>query len=425
MNMIVLFIALIVLIALGMPVAFSLGITSLWYLFVNSINLSTVAQSMSRGVNSFTMLAIPFFFLAGELMNTSGVTDRIIRMAKVLVGHFKGGLAQVNIVASIIFAGISGSATADAAALGSALIPAMEKEGYDTDFSAAITVASSMVGPIIPPSITLVMYGILAQVPIGQLLAAGILPGLVLALSQMVYTYYYSKKMDYPRYEKANFKEFTDATKSGVSALIMPIIIIGGVLSGVFTPTESAAIAVFYGVFVGLVVYKNMTLGSLFETIKKVSIASVNNLFILACATAFSWVMTKARVPEMVIDLVFSISNNETIILFILVVFLLLIGLFMLPSQALIVLTPIFVPVAKEIGVDPVHFGIIMVLTLTLGGCTPPVGMMLYVVADISKLQFTRLVKAVTPLYIPIIIAIILVTFVPSISMILPILLFR
>lgn len=414
------FMGLIILILLGMPAAFSLGIVSLIYLQLNGINLSMIAQSMSRGVNSFTMLAIPFFFLAGELMNTSGVTQRIINMSMVMVGHLKGGLAQVNIVASIIFAGISGSATADTAALGSVLIPAMEKEGYDKDFSAAITVASSIVGPIIPPSITLVIYGIVAQQPIGKLLVAGLIPGLLVGLSLLIYTYFYSKKMDYPSHPRATFSEAKTAFSQGVSALIMPLIIIGGVLSGIFTPTESAAMAVLYGFIVGFFLYKNINIHNFFTTLRSVGLSSVNTLFILSTATIFSWVMTMARVPDYVVDLMFKISTNNFVLTGLLLVILMIVGLFMLPSQALIVLTPIFVPVAIKIGIDPIHFGIIMVLTLVFGGCTPPVGLMLYVASDIADLPFARLVKAILPLYVPIVIAIILVTFFPQISMFLP-----
>jgi len=418
------FLGLITLILLGMPASFSLGIVSLVYLSINGINLSMIAQSMSRCVNSFTMLAIPFFFLAGELMNTSGVTKRIIAMSKVMVGHLKGGLAQANIVASIIFAGISGSATADTAALGSVLIPAMEKEGYDKDFAAAITVASSIVGPIIPPSITLVIYGIVAQQPIGKLLVAGLIPGLLVGLSLIIYTYFYAKKKDYPSHPRATFPEVKTAFSKGISALVMPLIIIGGVMSGIFTPTESAAMAVLYGFIVGFFLYKNITIHNFFGTLKSVGLASVNTLFILSTATIFSWVMTMARVPDYVVDLMFEISTNNIVLTGLLVVVLLIVGLFMLPSQALIVLTPIFVPVAIKIGIDPIHFGIIMVLTLVFGGCTPPVGMMLYVASDISDLPFAKLVKAILPMYIPIVIAIILVTFFPQISLFLPNLLF-
>ena len=231
MIVLVFFIALIVLMMLGVPIAFSLGIASAGYMLATDTSLAMIAQRMVNGANSFTMLAIPFFFMAGELMNISGVTEKIINMARALVGHFKGGLAQVNIVASVFFAGVSGSATADTAALGSSLIPAMVKEGYDLDFSAAITVASSCVGPIIPPSITLVLYGVLSGTDVGRLLIAGIVPGLVIAGTQMIYTHFYSVKMDYPSYPKATPREMGKAVTSGFSALMMPIIIIGGTMT--------------------------------------------------------------------------------------------------------------------------------------------------------------------------------------------------
>lgn len=413
-------IGLVVLMLLGIPVAFALGLASVGYMLSANIDLANVVQSMVRGTNSFTMLAIPFFFMAGELMNSSGITDRIIRLANVLVGHFKGGLAQVNIVASIFFAGISGSATADTAALGAALIPAMEKEGYDIDFAAAITVASSVVGPIIPPSITLVLYGIMAQQDIGKLLVAGLIPGLIVSFTQMIYTQWYSKKKDYPSHPRADLKETGAALYSGVTALIMPIIIVGGIMGGLFTPTESAAIAVLYGLIIGFFVYRNLTVKGFWESLKRVGLSSMNNMFILACATAFSWVITMARVPDMVVNLMFSISDNTMVLTILLVLFLFVVGLFMMASQALVVLTPILLPVAIKIGINPIHFGIMMVVILTFGGCTPPVGSMLFVVSDISKLSLARLSKAMIPLYIPLIIAIILITFIPQLSLFLP-----
>jgi C4-dicarboxylate transporter DctM subunit len=418
------FTILILLMLAGIPVAFALGIASMGYMLMTGVDLSMVVQSMVRGANSFTMLAIPFFFMAGELMNISGVTDKIIRLAKVMVGHFKGGLAQVNIVASVFFAGVSGSATADTAALGSALIPAMVREGYDEEFSAAITVASSVVGPIIPPSITLVLYGIMAQQDVGRLLIAGIVPGVVIAGTLMIYTNFYSKKMNYPSSPKATVREAGQAVKGGISALVMPLIIIGGTMSGVFTPTESAAVAVIYGMFIGFFVYKNIKLKTFYESLKTVGLASMNNLFILACAAVFSWVLTMVKAPETMVNFILSLTDNGIILTLLLLLLLLAVGFFMQASQALIVLTPILVPVAKAIGIDPVHFGLIMVVTLTFGGCTPPVGSMLFVVSTITKIDFYRICKAVMPLYIPLVIAILIITFVPQISLFLPNLVF-
>ncbi len=414
------FIVLLILMLSGMPIAYSLGIASAGYMLVSHTSLAMVAQRMVNGANSFTMLAIPFFFMAGELMNISGVTDKIINMAKAMVGHFKGGLAQVNIVASVFFAGVSGSATADTAALGSTLIPKMVEEGYDLDFSAAITVASSCVGPIIPPSITLVLFGILSGTDVGKLLIAGILPGIVIALTQMIYTHFYAKKMGYPSYPKATVKEQAKAAKSGFSALMMPIIIIGGTLSGVFTPTESAAIAVLYGIIIGVVFYKNIKGKQFYESLKKVGVQSMNNMFILAAAACFSWVLTMTKAADVLVNLMLGISTNKYVVMLMILALLMFIGFFMQASQALVVLTPMLMPVIRAIGVDPVHFGIIMVVTLTFGGCTPPVGSMLFVVNSITKMGFARLSKAMLPLYIPLIIAILIIAFIPQISLFLP-----
>ncbi len=414
------FVVLLVLMLAGIPIAYALGIASAGYMVMTHTSLVMVAQRMVNGANSFTMLAIPFFFMAGELMNISGVTDKIIKMARALVGHFKGGLAQVNIVASVFFAGVSGSATADTAALGATLIPKMVEEGYDLDFSAAITVASSCVGPIIPPSITLVLFGILSGTDVGKLLIAGIVPGIVIALTQMVYTHFYAKKMNYPSYPKATPKEMGKAATSGFTALMMPIIIIGGTLSGVFTPTESAAVAVLYGIIVGFFLYRNIKAPQFYQSLKKVGVQSMNNMFILAAAACFSWVLTMTKAADVLVNLMLGISTNKYIVLLMILALLMFIGFFMQASQALVVLTPMLMPVIRAIGVDPIHFGIIMVVTLTFGGCTPPVGSMLFVVNSITKMGFARLSKAMLPLYIPLIIAILLITFVPQLSLFLP-----
>lgn len=414
------FVVLLVLMLSGMPIAYSLGIASAGYMLMSGTSLAMMAQRMVNGANSFTMLAIPFFFMAGELMNISGVTDKIINMAKALVGHFKGGLAQVNIVASVFFAGVSGSATADTAALGSTLIPKMVEEGYDLDFAAAITVASSCVGPIIPPSITLVLYGILAGEDVGKLLIAGIVPGIIIALFQMVYTHFYAVKMDYPSYPKATPREMGKAVTSGFSALMMPIIIIGGTLSGVFTPTESAAVAVLYGIIIGFFIYRNLKIPQFYESLKRVGVQSMNNMFILAAAACFSWVLTITKAADVLVNLMLGISTNKYVVMLMILALLMFIGFFMQASQALVVLTPMLLPVIKAVGISPIHFGIVMVVALTFGGCTPPVGSMLFVVNSITKMGFARLTKAMVPLYIPLLGALLVIAFVPQLSMFLP-----
>jgi len=409
---------MILLIICGLPVAFALGISSMVYLIVEGVNLSMVAQSLVRGVDSFTLLAVPFFLLVGELMNSGGITNRIIDMARIMVGHFKGGLAQVNNVASIIFSGISGSATADTVALGSVLIPAMEKEGYDKKFAAAITAASSIVGPIIPPSITLIIYGIVTSQPIGPLLIAGIIPGILTAVSLMVYTYFISVKRDYPSYPKATFREARKSFFSGIPALLLPVIIVTGIISGIFTPTESAAIAVLYGVIVTFFFYKNVTIRSFGSILVKTSYESAKILFILAAATIFAWVVTKSRISDILGDFLFNFSTNPTVIMTIVVVFLFIIGLFMLPSEAIIVFAPILTPIVMQVGIDPIHFGVLMVLTLTIGGATPPVGILLYIVADIAKLSYGKLLKEMLPMYLPLIIAVLLTAYIPYLSLV-------
>lgn len=414
------FVVLLVLMLSGMPIAYSLGIASAGYMLMSGTSLAMMAQRMVNGANSFTMLAIPFFFMAGELMNISGVTDKIINMAKALVGHFKGGLAQVNIVASVFFAGVSGSTTADTAALGSTLIPKMVEEGYDLDFSAAITVASSCVGPIIPPSITLVLYGILAGEDVGKLLIAGIVPGVIIALFQMVYTHFYAVKMDYPSYPKATPREMGKAMTSGFSALMMPIIIIGGTLSGVFTPTESAAVAVLYGIIIGFFIYRNLKVPQFYESLKRVGVQSMNNMFILAAAACFSWVLTITKAADVLVNLMLGISTNKCVVMLMILALLMFIGFFMQASQALVVLTPMLLPVIKAVEIDPIHFGIVMVVALTFGGCTPPVGSMLFVVNSITKMGFARLTKAMVPLYIPLLGALLVIAFVPQFSLFLP-----
>ena len=386
------FVVLLVLMLSGMPIAYSLGIASAGYMLMSGTSLAMMAQRMVNGANSFTMLAIPF----------------------------KGGLAQVNIVASVFFAGVSGSATADTAALGSTLIPKMVEEGYDLDFAAAITVASSCVGPIIPPSITLVLYGILAGEDVGKLLIAGIVPGIIIALFQMVYTHFYAVKMDYPSYPKATPREMGKAVTSGFSALMMPIIIIGGTLSGVFTPTESAAVAVLYGIIIGFFIYRNLKVPQFYESLKRVGVQSMNNMFILAAAACFSWVLTITKAADVLVNLMLGISTNKYVVMLMILALLMFIGFFMQASQALVVLTPMLLPVVKAVGIDPIHFGIVMVVALTFGGCTPPVGSMLFVVNSITKMGFARLTKAMVPLYIPLLGALLVIAFVPQLSMFLP-----
>jgi tripartite ATP-independent transporter DctM subunit len=420
MLLTIMLLLLVLLILCGMPLFLAMGMTSVGFLMATDTSLSMVAQRMTTAVDSFLILAIPFFYLAGELMNACKLTDKIVAMSKSLVGHFHGGLAQVNIFASMIFAGMSGSATADTAALGSVLIPGMKKEGYPAEFAAAVTVASAMVGPIIPPSIGMVIYGALADVSIGRLLLAGILPGVTVIIVQMIFTWYLSKKRGYPRYPRATMGEAARATWKGAPAVFFPMIIVGGILSGVFTPTEAAAVAVLYGLTLGLLVYRNVGPVEIWRTLLTVSWGTVRVLIIVAIASTFSWILIREQVPQQIASFLGDFTTDRYAILALMVVFLLLVGLFMVASSAEIVLTPILVPVVMSFGIDPVHFGVLMIFVLIIGGGTPPVGVLLFIAQDIAQVPFNRMVRAMAPYYIPLFAAVVIIAAFPQLSLWIP-----
>jgi tripartite ATP-independent transporter DctM subunit len=411
---------LVLLIGTGLPLFYALGTVSAVYLFAADISVAMLTQRMTARLDSFLILAIPFFYLAGELMNACKLTERIVALARACVGHIHGGLAQVNIFASMIFAGMSGSATADTAALGSVLIPAMKKEGYPADFSAAVTVASAMVGPIIPPSIAMVIYGALANVSVGRMLLAGLVPGIVIILVQMVFTWFLARRRGYPRYPRATMGEVATATSRGAAAIVVPFIIVGGILSGVFTPTEAAAAAVLYGLLLSVLVYRNVRAGELWSALLKVAWGSTRVLIIVAAASVFSWIMVREEVPQAIAGFLGGVTDSPLVILAIMTVFLLLVGLFMVASSAEIVLTPILVPVVMSFGIDPVHFGVLMVFVLIIGGGTPPVGVLLFIAQDIAGVSFGQMVRAMLPYYVPLFIAVAIIALVPEISLWLP-----
>ena len=416
---------LVSLMLIGMPIVFAMGTATVAYLWIADISLSILPQRMTNAVNSFLILAIPLFYLAGELMNACRLTDRIVALAKALVGHFHGGLAQVTIVSGMIFAGISGSATAETAALGSVLIPAMKKEGYDPAFAAAVTVCAAMIGPIIPPSIALVIYGAIANVSIGKLLLGGIVPGIVIGLTEMVFVYVVARRHGYPRFKRAGVSEIALATWRGMAAVLFPVIIAGGILSGVFTPTEAAGVSVLYALGLGFFIYRSLSIGEAWRTFQRVSFAAGRVLIIIAVAAAFSWVVGREQVPQSIVTYMVGFTDSAPVVLAIIIVLLLIVGLFMIESAALIVLTPILVPVVVQFGIDPVHFGVLMVFVLIIGGGTPPVGVLLFVAQDIAKISFARLIRAIFPFYIPLIAATLLIAYIPWLTLYVPNLIFK
>ncbi|MFN8057941.1 MAG: TRAP transporter large permease [Vicinamibacterales bacterium] len=408
------------LILLGTPLVFALGLTTLGYLLAADVSLSLLPQRMAASLDSFTLLAIPLFYLSGELMNECKVTDRIIAMARAFVGHVPGSLAQVTVLAGTLLSGVSGSATADTAALGSVLIPAMKREGYDSGFAAAVTVSSAMVGPIIPPSILLVMYGILANLSIGKLLVAGIVPGLVIGLTLMAFNHVIAVKRGFPRHPRASVRDMATATSRGTAALLMPVLIVGGILSGAFTATEAAAVSVVYGLVLGLVVYRNVSVASLWGAMQRVCTGSARVLVILAVASAFSWVVILEEVPQAIVGVMLGITSSPMMVLFLVVSLLLVVGTFLVASSALVILAPILVPVMQRFGFDPIHFGVLMVFILVVGGGTPPVGVLLYVAQDIADVEYGSLVRAMLPFYIPLGIAILLLALFPQLTLFVP-----
>jgi len=407
----------------GTPIAFALGITAvLAFLRMDSPTLmQLVPQNFYSGINMFALMAMPFFMLAGDIMNKIKITHRLVDLANVIVGHIRGGLAHVNILVSIFFAGLTGAAVSDTAALGTMLIPAMEEDGYDKDFAAAVTAASSIIGPIIPPSIIAVIYGSLMNVSIAGLFAAGIVPGVIMGLSLMFLAGYISKKRDYPIGNKrANVKEISIAFKKAFIPLLMPVIILGGILSGVFTPTEAAAIAVLYALIVGFFVYRNLTLKDLPILIYNMVKNSGSIFIILSAAAILGWILAREQIPELIGTMILNFSSNKYVVLMIINMILIVLGMFMDMTAALIILGPILHPLAVSVGVHPLHFGIIMIVNLNIALMTPPLGACLFVACGISKLTLEEISGEIWPFILVEFGVLILVTYVPMISMFLP-----
>lgn len=402
------------LMALGVPIAVALGLGSMGAIFISG-KYSTLAiiHKMIGSIDSFILLAIPFFVLAGQLMNTSGITVKIFRFAKALVGHIPGGLAHANIIGSIIFSGMSGSAVADAGGLGQVEMKAMIDEGYDPEFSAAITAASATVGPIIPPSIPMVLYGAMAEVSVGALFLGGFIPGLLLGIGMMILVYFISIKRNYLKSNKFDLKEAWVSFKGAFLAIITPIIIIGGILFGIFTPTEAAVVATIYAFVLGFIVYREMTLKVLLKSLIDATVTTSTIIFILAAAAAFSWVIAMEGVPQAVTRFIQSTTQNPYMILFILNIVFLVLGMFMESLSILVITVPFLAPLINAYGFDHVHIGVMVVLNLMLGLCTPPVGMSLFVCSKVGNVKLEKLYREILPFLIPLFAVLFIITYVP------------
>ena len=405
--------------ALTVPIGIALGMAGLiTAIYSPNISITFLSQGLVTSTDSFPLMAIPFFILAGEIMGKGGISTRLFDLANVFVGRFTGGFAMAAVITSMFFAAISGSGPATVAAVGGIMIPAMVAEGYDKKFSTALIAAAGSLGIILPPSIPMVLYGISSNESIGDLFIGGILPGVLIGLFLIVWAYFYSKKMGYKgTNEKFTFKKLFQAINKSKWSLLVPIIILGGIYGGIFTPTEAAVVAVVYALFVSVFLHKEIKLNDLHEILRNSALSSVAIMIIIGTANAFGNILSMERIPQAFADLFLSISQNNFIILLLIIVMLLIIGLFIDTSAAVIIFTPILFPVAMEIGMDPIHFGIVMITTLAIGFITPPLGVNLFVGSGISGLSIPVLARASIPFFFVLLVGLIVIAAIPKITL--------
>lgn len=415
----VIFGTLIGLILLGVPVAVSMGITAVsTFVFLGQGQILTMlAQRMYFSTTGFTLLAIPFFILTGHIMNAGGVTQRIFDFAKVFVGHIWGGLGQANVVASMVFSGMSGAAVADAAGLGLIEIKAMTDNGYDRRFSAAITAASSTIGPVIPPSIAFVIYGSLTGVSVGKLFVAGFTPGFLMGLAMIIAVFFIARRRNYPRSERASLKELAINFRKASLSLGTVVIIIGGIIGGIFTPTEASVVASLYALFLTMVVYREVKLKDLPSIFWRTLKDTLRVMFIIAAAGFFGWLLIYQKIPEGIIVSLTAVSTNRFVLLTIIMGILLVLGCFLEGIAVLVITIPVFMPLINQFGVDPVQFGVIMVLCSMIGLLTPPVGMSLYAVSSISGISIGEMTKELWPYLLGIFLVLLVITFIPGVTL--------
>lgn len=415
-------ILLLVLLFLNVPVYTSLVVSAMEYFTLSDVNVVILVQKMARGLESTTLLAIPFFICSGILMNYGGIADRLFDFCKVVLGHWPGALAQVNVLLSTLMGGMSGSNIADAAMQSKMVYPPMVKEGYDPPFSAAVTAASSLITPIIPPGIGLITFGFLGNVSVGRLFMAGILPGVLMCIVMMIFVHFISIKKGYvPIREKpASLKEVGRASKSAVSAILMPVIIIGGIRLGVLSPTEAGAAAIAYALVVGSVFYRSLSTKIIIKTLRETVEATTNVAIIFSAATAFSWVITNERVPQTISEWATANISNPNVFLLVVIIMLLIAGCFMDGGALQVILVPLLLPAARSLGINEVHFGIVYILTSAIGTLTPPLGTVMFTVCNITGVSTREFVKAELPFYACLIISLLIIAYVPQISLYLP-----
>ncbi len=419
----IIFYVMLGLMALGVPIVFALIFAPMVGVLLDDklVFLNMMPQRIFSGINQFPLLAIPMFILAGEIMNHGGITLRLVTFAKTLVGHLRGGLAHVNIVSSMLFAGLSGSAVADTSALGSILIPAMEKDGYTRRFAAAVTAASSVIGPVIPPSIIMVVYAYIMGVSVGGLFAAGLIPGLMMGGGLMLMNAYLAKKRDFPRSaQRAGAAEVGTAFGSAFLPLLTPVIILGGILSGIFTPTEAAAAAVAYALVLSMLVTRTLPLARIPGMLYRAGLASSSILLVIGAATVFGWVTSLSGAPTVITGLLTGVSDNPLVVLLIINILLFITGMFFDAGPAILILGPLLAPTMLALGIDPLHFAIIMCVNLTVGLATPPLGLVLFVASTLTRLSIIDITRDMWPFLCVHVVVILLITYFPFLTMTLP-----
>lgn len=417
---ILLFAIFLLLLLLGFPIAFALGLSSFVYILFSDLPLMVIPQKMYAGIDVFVLLAIPGFILAGNLMNASGITNRIINFCNTLMGHIRGGLGLANVGASMLFGGISGTAIADTASIGSVMIPAMKREGYDAGFSCALTATSSTLGPIIPPSLPMIIAATLSGLSVGKLFIAGIIPGLLLGIGLLLTTYLIAVKRKYPRNKKMPFWVMAKSFYQAFWAIMMTLIILFGIIGGVFTPTEASIVAVVYAVVIGLLVYRELKLSMIPKIILQSAKMTAALMVLVGFANLFAWIMTVEEIPQLIAENLLNFTQNKILLLLLINLLLIFVGAFMETIAALLILFPVLLGVALHVGVDPIQFAMIMVMNLVIGLTTPPVGVCLFVASSIGNISLERISKAGLPFLLISLVVLLLVTYIPEVSLWLP-----
>ncbi len=417
----VLIVGLLGFLAVGVPIGFSMILTSIVYLLLKGdIPLIVVAQRLVTGTDQYLLLAIPFFFLAAELMNSGGIMQQLVRVAMALVGHFRGGLGHVSVIANILLSGISGSAAADAAGLGKLQVEMMKKGGYSASFAAALGAAAATIGPVIPPSIPFVVYGGIAGVSVGALFLAGIVPGLLMGVFLMIAVWIIATKRNYPRQPWLGFRVLARETITATPILVLPIIILGGILSGVFTPTEAAVIAAAYAFLVGKFLLRTLRWRDLYPILVKVGYDCANLMFIIAASTIYTWILARENVPQELAAAILSFSKEPWVVLLLINILLLILGTALEPIVILVLVVPILDPLIRSLGIDPVHFGVVLTLNLMIGLLTPPMGSVIFIMMTIANVSMGELMKECWPFMLALTILLVIITYIPWIVLVIP-----